>query len=206
MKNQGVLRALKNIKILPSHPCFFYCIIIIKYTMPGTVQALRMHSGWTSQQAQDGGADIDPPITNEETCVPLSDTCGETRHEWEWRGQNWAWAQSSLTMHSPTQVTRVLRFGILARGVGMEGEAGKIREGLFCPAWTWASWETGNHQKILSGKDMCFQKTLLQKNEEWTGGNKWNHVYVPILFVGLSGPKSRILFFGLFHLLTFMSL
>ena len=102
-------------------------------------------------------------------------------------------------IHSPTKVTRVLRFAILARGVGMEEEAGKIKEGLFCPAWTWASEKQGTIRKFY-GKDMCFQKTLLlAERMDWRKQNGITSMF-PSCFVGLSGLKSRILFFGLFRL------
>ena len=81
----------------------------------------------------------------------------------------------------------------------MEEEAGKIKEGLFCPAWTWASEKQGTIRKFY-GKDMCFQKTLLlAERMDWRKQNGITSMF-PSCFVGLSGLKSRILFFGLFRL------
>lgn len=86
----------------------------------------------SSQQAHNAGVTIHPHITNEETCILSSDTSGETRHEGECIGWNQTWAErTACLIHSPTQVTRVLRFGILAAGVGIEGEAGSLQRRPF---------------------------------------------------------------------------
>lgn len=132
-----------------------------------------MHSGWTLTASPRWRCWYWSPYYKWRNLCPF---------KWHlWRNKTWVRMKrtelglgTKLTylMHSPTQVTRVLRFGILARGVGMEGEAGKIREGLFCPAWTWASEKQGTIRKFY-GKDMCFQKTLLleERRMDWRKQN-----------------------------------
>ena len=169
--------------------------------MPGTVKALRMHSGWILTASPGWRCWYWSPYYKWRNLCPF---------KWHlWRNKTRVRMQRTelglstklaCLMHSPTKVTRVLRFAILARGVGMEEEAGEIREGLFCPAWTWASEKQGTIRKFY-GKDMCFQKTLLlaERRMDWRKQNGITPMF-PSCFVGLSGLKSRILFFGLFRL------
>ena len=74
-------------------------------------------------------------------------------------------------IHSPTKVTRVLRFAILARGVGMEEEAGKIREGLSVLLGL-GPLRNREPSENFMGRTCAFKRLSCWQNEEWTGGNK----------------------------------
>lgn len=130
-----------------------------------------MHSGWTLT-ASPGQEVLIHPRHNEETCVPLVTPVEKQDMSENEEDRTGPGAQSSPTSCIVQPRSPGIEIsGILARG-GYGGEAGKIREGLFCPAWTWGLWETGNHQKILWEGHVLLKRLSCQKNEEWTGGNK----------------------------------
>ena len=100
--------------------------------------------------------------------------------------------KARLPHHSPSQATRVLRCGMLARGVGVEGETGKRRGGLFCLLRISRDLgpREGEHRKVLSTeRTRAFHSAPCRQAGERVAGSKMGSCLCSLLVCWLVSSK-----------------